>query len=80
MQGSDKLKSQKQANRSHVRLRGPGERTIAQLKSWRLLGNLRWSPSKAGHLVKAITVLRTTRPPEEKGSVHSIDHATAPTH
>lgn len=62
--GRDKPESQKQANRSHARLRGPGERANAQLKSWRILRKLRCSPSKAGHLVKAIAVLQnyeTTR-------------------
>ena len=56
--GRDKPESQKQANRSHAKLRGPGERANAQLKSWRILRKLRCSPSKAGHLVKAIAVLQ----------------------
>ncbi|MEV3927753.1 IS5/IS1182 family transposase, partial [Actinomadura coerulea] len=30
----------------------------AQLKSWKLLRKLRCSPSRAGHLVKAIAVLQ----------------------
>lgn len=56
--GKDKPESQKIANRSHARLRGPGERANARLKSWRILRKLRCSPSKAGHLCKAIAVLR----------------------
>jgi hypothetical protein len=56
--GRDKPDSQRQANRSHARFRGPGERANAQLKSWKLLRKLRASPSKAGHLVKAIAVLQ----------------------
>lgn len=56
--GKDKPESQKQANRAHAKLRGPGERANAQLKSWRILRKLRCSPSKAGHLVKAIAVLQ----------------------
>lgn len=56
--GRNKPESQKQANRSHAKLRGPGERANAQLKSWKLLRKLRCSPSKAGHLVKAIAVLQ----------------------
>jgi hypothetical protein len=56
--GRNKPESQKQANRSHARLRGPGERANAQLKSWKLLRKLRCSPCKAGHLVKAIAVLQ----------------------
>ncbi|MFC4906878.1 transposase family protein [Actinomadura gamaensis] len=55
--GRNKPESQKQANRSHAKLRGPGERANAQPKSWKLLRKLRCSPSKAGHLVKAIAVL-----------------------
>ncbi len=59
--GRDKPESQKQANRSHAKLRGPGERANAQLKSWRILRKLRCSPSKAGHIVKAIAVLQNHR-------------------
>ncbi|MEV0344735.1 transposase family protein [Nonomuraea sp. NPDC050680] len=51
----------KRANRSHARLRGPGERANAQLKSWKILRKLRCSPSKAGHLCKAIAVLQNHR-------------------
>lgn len=57
----NKPEAQKQANRSHARLRGPGERANAQLKSWRILRKLRCSPTKAGHLVKAIAVLQNHR-------------------
>jgi len=56
--GKNKPESQKQANRSHARLRGPGERANAQLKSWRILRKLRCCPHKAGHLCKAIAVLQ----------------------
>ncbi|MEV0614782.1 transposase family protein [Nonomuraea sp. NPDC050404] len=59
--GKNKPASQKQANRSHARLRGPGERANAQLKSWKILRKLRCSPSKAGHLCKAIAVLQNHR-------------------
>ena len=59
--GKDKPESQKQANRSHAKFRGPGERANAQLKSWRILRKLRCSPSKAGHIVKAIAVLQNHR-------------------
>jgi hypothetical protein len=55
--GKNKPESRKQANRSHARLRGPGERANAQLKSWKILRKLRCSPNKAGHLAKAIHVL-----------------------
>ncbi|MFC4059656.1 transposase family protein [Planomonospora corallina] len=56
--GRNKPVAQKQANRYHARLRGPGERANAQLKSWRILRRLRCSPGKAGHLCKAIAVLQ----------------------
>ena len=56
--GRNKPEPQKQANRSHAKLRGPGERANAQIKTWKLLRKLRCSPSKAGHLVKAIAVLQ----------------------
>jgi hypothetical protein len=59
--GKNKPEPQKRANRSHARLRGPGERANAQLKSWRILRKLRCSPTKAGHLVKAIAVLQNHR-------------------
>jgi DDE superfamily endonuclease/Helix-turn-helix of DDE superfamily endonuclease len=59
--GRKKPESQKQANRSHAKLRGPGERANAQLKNWRILRKLRCSPCKAGHLVKAIAVLQNHR-------------------
>ncbi|MQY05313.1 IS5 family transposase ISAmi2 [Actinomadura sp. RB68] len=50
--------SQKDANRSHARLRGPGERANAQLKSWRILHKLRCCPWKANQLAKAILILQ----------------------
>jgi hypothetical protein len=59
--GKGKPESQKQANRAHAKLRGPGERANAQLKSWKILRKLRCSPSKAGHLCKAIAVLQNHR-------------------
>ncbi len=55
--GKGKPESQKIANRSHAKLRGPGERANAQLKTWRILRKLRCSPNRAGHLAKAIHVL-----------------------
>jgi hypothetical protein len=57
--GRNKPASQKEANRAHARLRGPGERANAQLKSWRILRKLRCCPWKAGQLAKAIHVLQT---------------------
>jgi hypothetical protein len=49
---------QKQANRAHARLRAPGERANAQLKSWRILRKLRCCPWRAGKLARAIHVLQ----------------------
>jgi hypothetical protein len=57
--GRNKPAFQKEANRAHARLRGPGERATAQLKSWRILRKLRCCPWKAGPLAKAIHVLQT---------------------
>jgi hypothetical protein len=56
--GTNKPASQKDANRAHARLRRPGERANAQLKSWRILRKLRCSPWRAGQLAKAIHVLQ----------------------
>jgi hypothetical protein len=56
--GKNKPASQKEANRAHARLRGPGERANAQLKTWRILRKLRCCPHKAGQLAKAIAVLQ----------------------
>ena len=42
--GRNKPESQKAANRAHAKLRGPGERANAQLKSWRILPKLRCCP------------------------------------
>ena len=51
--GRNKPAAQKDANRAHARLRGPGERANAQLKSWRILRKLRCCPWRAGQLAKA---------------------------
>jgi len=57
--GRGKPASQKEANRAHARLRAPGERANAQLKTWRILRKLRSCPWRAGQLAKAIHVLQT---------------------
>ena len=57
--GRNKPASQQDANRAHARLRAPGERANAQLKSWRILRKLRCCPWRAGQLAKAIHVLQT---------------------
>ena len=56
--GKDKPESQKQANRAHAKLRAPGERANAQLKTWQILRKLRCCPWRAGQLAKAIHVLQ----------------------
>jgi hypothetical protein len=56
--GRNKPESQKDANRAHARLRGPGERPNAQLKTWRILRKLRCCLRRAGRLAKAIHVLQ----------------------
>jgi hypothetical protein len=57
--GRNKPASQKDANKAHARLRAPGERANAQLKTWHILRKLRCCPWRAGHLAKAIHVLQT---------------------
>jgi DDE superfamily endonuclease len=57
--GKNKPESQKEANRAHAKLRAPGERANAQLKSWKILRKLRCCPWKAGKIAKAIHVLQT---------------------
>jgi hypothetical protein len=57
--GRNKPESQKAANRAHAKLRAPGERANAQLKTWRILRKLRCCPWRAGQLAKAIHVLQT---------------------
>jgi hypothetical protein len=57
--GKNKPGSHKQANKAHAKLRSPGERANAQLKSWRILRKLRCCPWRAGQLAKAIHVVQT---------------------
>ena len=74
--GRNKPASQKEANRAHARLRAPGERANAQLKSWRILRKLRCCPWRAGQLAKAIHVLQTPRNRRMKGSlIHQYGRA-----
>src|SRR5437764_1655063 len=56
--GKNKPESQKQADKAHAKLRSPGERANAQLKTWRILRKLRCCPWRAGQLAKAIHVLQ----------------------
>src|ERR1700749_4111060 len=56
--GKGKPESQKEANRAHAKLRAPGERANAQLKTWKILTRLRCCPYRAGQIAKAILVLQ----------------------
>ena len=56
--GKNKPEPQKEANRAHAKLRAPGERANAQLKTWRILRKLRCCPWRAGQLAKTIHVLQ----------------------
>ncbi|SER93077.1 DDE superfamily endonuclease [Actinokineospora terrae] len=56
--GRNKPESQKDANRAHARLRDPGERAHAPLKTWRVLRKVRVNPRRIGRLAKAIHVLQ----------------------
>jgi hypothetical protein len=58
VQGKNKPESQKDAYRAHAKLRAPGERPDAQLKTWRILCKLRCCPCRAGQLAKAIHALQ----------------------
>lgn len=50
-------RNQKAVNSAHARQRGPGERANAQLKTWRILRELRCCPHQVTDLVKAVLVL-----------------------
>jgi DDE superfamily endonuclease len=56
--GKNKPESQKEANRAHAKLRSPGERANAQLKTRHIIRKLRCCPRRAGQLAKAIHVLQ----------------------
>ncbi|MEB3371758.1 transposase family protein [Saccharopolyspora mangrovi] len=49
--------NQKAVNVAHARLRGPGERANAQLKSWKILRRIRGCPHHATLLVNAVQSL-----------------------
>ncbi|WP_157577312.1 transposase family protein, partial [Saccharomonospora iraqiensis] len=49
--------NQKAVNTAHARLRGPGERANAQLKSWKALRRIRACPHHATQLINAIQTL-----------------------
>jgi hypothetical protein len=66
--GRNKPESQKEANRAHARLRGPGERANAQLKTWRVLRKLRCSRTAPAASPRPSTSYRTARSPQDGGS------------
>jgi hypothetical protein len=55
--GREKPEWQKEYNRLHARLRGPGERMFAQLKKWSVLDQIRCDPTWTTHIAKALQVL-----------------------
>ncbi|WP_017611029.1 IS5/IS1182 family transposase [Nocardiopsis xinjiangensis] len=59
--GRGKPEWQKEANRVHARLRGPGERANSQLKSWDILKQLRCCPYRAGEIARAVLVLQSRK-------------------
>jgi hypothetical protein len=56
--GRNKPEPQKEANRAHAKLRAPGERANAQLKTWKILTKPPCCPWRARKLAKAIHVLQ----------------------
>jgi hypothetical protein len=50
--------NQRIVNANRARNRGPGERAMATLKTWKLLTKLRCCPSRATAIVAAIRVLQ----------------------
>jgi hypothetical protein len=57
IKGRDKPEWQKEYNRLHARLRGPGERMFAQLKTWAIFDQVRCHPTQVSPLAKAVQVL-----------------------
>ncbi|MFD0555640.1 DDE superfamily endonuclease [Stackebrandtia endophytica] len=55
--GHGKPDPKKIYNRLHARLRAPGERAFAQLKTWHILRKLRCNPHRTTNITRAITVL-----------------------
>lgn len=66
-------------NRNHARLRAPGERAFAQLKTWRLLRRGRCSTNRIGRIAAVHTLLICGyRGWDERGSVSFFELATGP--
>ena len=64
--GRNKPASQKEANRARARLRAPGERANAQLKSWRILRKLRCCPGAPGSSPRRFTFSRPAESEDKK--------------
>ena len=67
--GWNKPASQKDANRAHARLRAPGARANAQLKSWRMLCNSAAALGAPDNWPKPSTSFKLARSEDEKGSL-----------
>jgi hypothetical protein len=68
--GKGKPEWQKEYNRLHARLRGPGERMFAQLKQWAILDQVRCDPAEVTQLAKPSKSSPTTNTDhDETGSV-----------
>jgi hypothetical protein len=59
--GKDLDAKEKCVNRAHARLRYPVERTIARIKTWRILRKARHSPNALTSTAKAILILEAHR-------------------
>ncbi|MFC3493973.1 transposase family protein [Glycomyces rhizosphaerae] len=55
--GRGKPEWQREANRVHARLRGPGERMFSQLKKWSIFDRIRCDPQRVTQIAKAVQVL-----------------------
>ncbi|WP_162145956.1 transposase family protein [Glycomyces tenuis] len=59
IKGKNKPEWQKEYNRLHARLRGPGERMFAQLKSWGVFDEVRCDPHPVTRIAKAVQALNS---------------------
>jgi hypothetical protein len=74
--GKNKPAPQKQANRAHAKLRAPGERANAQLKTWRILRKLRCSPGAPGNSPRPSTLCNSAR--HNQGGISSVGRSNEP--
>ena len=71
--GRNKPESQKQANKAHAKLRSPGERANAQLKTWKILSSSAAAPGAPVSSPRPSTFCRFAKPKQdEKGSMHAL--------